>query len=194
MLKLIAIKSSEQREWICDAPSRRRDVDQRWGKKPQWEDHRDLAYYLDRDSPRSRSFETRNKKRSRTVNSDRSRGSNGRKRNLMFIVPPLSHSLIWKHFHGQRVRNHLEPHVANNDTRSFLRKFSRGPSGTQVCACVHPRVPVLCIHEMLGAYAYSSLPFAHRHWRRMVGHNAETNRVPRRIYICIHECAWDAKK
>lgn len=42
---------------------------------------------------------------------------------------------------------------------------------------------------MLGAYAYSSLPFAHRHWWRMVGHNAETNRVPRRIYICIRERA-----
>lgn len=37
------------------------------------------------------------------------------------------------------------------------------------------------------AYAHSSLPFAHRHWWRMVGHNAETNRVPRRIYVYASE-------
>jgi len=55
-----------------------------------------------------------------------------------------------------------------------------------VRAYIHVSLFYVYIHEMLGAYAYSSLPFAHRHWRRMVGHNAETNRVPRRIYIYVY--------
>lgn len=38
-----------------------------------------------------------------------------------------------------------------------------------------------------GLRAFKSTHSPRRHWRRMVGHNAETNRVPRRVYVYASE-------
>jgi len=123
-------RKSNANEYVMRTVSERRST-----KREVTERRPPRSRCFDRDSPRSHSLKLETK--SQTVNSDRSRGSNGRKRNLMSVVPPLPHSLIWKHFHGQRVRNHLEPQMANNDTRSFLRKFPQVPSCAQMCAYVH---------------------------------------------------------
>lgn len=151
---------SEQREWIRDA-SRKGDVDQRRGEELELRGPPRSRLLPRQGFPSLSWLETRNKKRGRAVNSDRSRGTNGRKRNLMSAVPPPPHSLIWEHFHGQRVRNHLEPQVANNDTRSFLRKFPWVPLGRRCMgAYVQTCVSVLRIHEMLGLTRIQVYPFA----------------------------------
>jgi len=132
------------------------------------EDPRDLAY---------RGFLSRLETKSRAINSDRSHGSNGRERRIS--LPPI---LFWKHFHGQRVRNHLGSQVANNDTRSFLRKVSSDLSRAVYTTCIH--IYNTYMHTYIRAFKPPFSPVDIDG-----GHNAETNRVPRRIYMHAIRCA-----
>lgn len=140
---MIAYRRNDRRERI------RRDSEMRRVDDPL-EDPPDLAY---------RRFLSRLETKSRAVNSDRSRGSNGREKNLSSSLALLLSMLFWKHFHGQRVRNHLGSQVANNDTRSFLRKVSSDLS-RRVCVCarftryarIRAHIHTTCIYRRIQAH------------------------------------------
>lgn len=73
----------------------------------------------------------------------------------MSAIPPLPHSLIWKHFHGQRVRNHLEPlrwltMTYVRSSASFLESLLRAG----VCVRARPRVSVYIYTRCSGLRAF----------------------------------------